>query len=232
MIMPGYMIIMKEERPNQICIATIKALSGATFSIPGTTYSTIITIPSYATTILETVDGKVLTTTGIATVRFETAIPGVTTMTMPFPIYGEIIKSCNKITIKEVMIYIAEKVPATIFVAMPGATYAIPGITMTIEMPLPPTTVVQTETLEGTTYKTTERFPGTTKTETIIITTTIPTTPVTPPPITTPTTTPITIITPTTTAPAGFDVMTLGIIAGVIVIVIMVFLYLSIQKRR
>ncbi|MEM2986757.1 MAG: hypothetical protein QXV60_01490, partial [Nitrososphaerota archaeon] len=152
MIMPGYKIIMEEEHPDQVCVATIKALPdevisipGTTITVPGATYSTIISIPTYATTFIETIGGTVVTTTGFATVEFETEIPGVTTIKMPFPIYGEIIKSCNKITIKEVMIYVAEKVPATIFVAMPGATYTVPGITMTLPMPIE-TTVIQTET--------------------------------------------------------------------------------------
>jgi hypothetical protein len=267
MIMPGYKIIIEHEEPEQVCIETIKALpgftisiQGTTFTIPGTTFSTIISIPTYATTIFETIGGKVITTTDVATIEFKTEIPGITTMTMPFPIYGEIIRSCNKVTVKEVMIYIADKVPATIFVAMPGGTYTVPGMTMTMEMPIQ-TTVVQTKTLEGTTYKTTESFsgttehissvikgttltniiaePGTTKTEIVIITTTLPTkTPATPSTTTTevttpktPTTTPTTI-TPTTVAPTGLDVMTLGIMAGVIVIVIILVIYLVMRKRR
>jgi hypothetical protein len=257
MIMPGYKIIIEREQPEQVCVATIKALPGATVTvtIPGATYSTVIAIPTYAATILETIGGTVLTTTGFTTIKFETAVPGVTTMTIPFPIYGEIIRSCNKVTVKEVMIYIAEKVPATIFVAMPGMT-----MTMTMEMPIQ-TTIVQTETLKGTTYKTTVSFPGatehissvikgttftsiiaepgTTKTEIVIITTTLPTkTPATPSTTTTevttpktPTTTPTTI-TPTTVAPTGPDVMTLGIMAGVIVIVIILVIYLVMRKRR
>lgn len=175
-IIPKYTVVQVYQRPDQVCVivlkpiqteATVIEIPGGTYTFPGTTYETEIAEPTvrYTTTMVE--GGGTTTTTGFTFVTAEIEITAgifTTTLTIPAPVYGEIIESCEEITVLVEAELRVESVPATIYFAFPGMTVAYPGMTMTLTalegFTVPTTTF--TETRNGTTYTTSYIFNATT----------------------------------------------------------------------
>ncbi|MEM0451589.1 MAG: hypothetical protein QW382_00505 [Nitrososphaerota archaeon] len=184
MIVPEYTMIIVEKRLDKTCTLVIKplessgvvAIPGTTITVPGTTIQTVITEPTikYATTINK--DG-ILTTTGYTYIEYVTTMYGQT-ISVPLPIYAEIIQRCGTIQVVEEVTIIMGKVPATFYYAYPGITYSFEGTTYTVkdtlgEAILTPITTV--EIMFGTTYTERTVFPGATETTVIVLPSTIAT---------------------------------------------------------
>jgi len=185
---PGYIMINVEKRPDQTCIIVINPMEppteqviefpGQTIAMPGTTFvfSTVLTNPTFVTVGESVEEGYTTTRTGMDFYEFATtySIDGfTTTVFMPIPVYGEIIESCESITVKFENTFILETVPATVFIAwgFPGTTFIIPGTTYTVtqelgDMTVPPPTT-KTTTRKGTTQTFSTSTPGTTYTTTV-----------------------------------------------------------------
>lgn len=184
MIVPEYTMIIVEKRPDKTCTVVIKplessgviAIPGTTVSVPGTTFQTVITEPTikYATTMRE--DG-VTTTTEYTYIDYVTTVYGQT-LSIPLPIYAEIIRRCGTIHVVEEVTIIMGKVPATFHYAYPGMTYSFEGTTYTIGEIVEEVSLTQITTVEvmfGTTYTERTVFPGATETTVIVLPSTVTT---------------------------------------------------------
>ena len=187
---PNVTVVRIVNRPDQLCVIIVKSqeipageytvsMGGGTIAIPGTTFKTTITEQTILTTILETIGGETITTTGYRNVVLGTTtvveFAGVTTTyvtEIPVFLYGEIIEWCDRVVVVNIERYVLETVPATVFVAFEGFTTSFPGFTTVVTLEgfsIPATTVTVTETSPGTTYTTTYVNPGTTYTTTVSI---------------------------------------------------------------
>ena len=127
---PSYVAIMVEEREDQICIIKVTPLEvvtqqvieipGTTIEFPGATFvfSTVLDQPTYATTIIDTIEGYATTTTGLnfGDYVFQTVVsmPGfTTTFEFTIPVYAETITECSSVVVSyENTFIIIEDVPA------------------------------------------------------------------------------------------------------------------------
>jgi len=153
---PAYVLIVYYSSPDQLCTVTINGRQPPSkFVIPGTTiqgttFSTVIDMPTVTSTFVTTEGGTTFTTTGWT---FATeVIP-------PLLLYGEILEHCSIITVTQILTIIPEEVPATIVVSFPGFTFQ--GTTMEAPPGAVVTTVTFTKTKSGATFSTSESFPGT-----------------------------------------------------------------------
>ncbi|MEM1946356.1 MAG: hypothetical protein QXH12_06880 [Candidatus Caldarchaeum sp.] len=171
---PGYVVVVEERRPGQVCTYTftaqappsVIAIPGTTIHIPGTTFSTVFTLQSYATTVTRVEGGTTVTVSGVENLP---VVVGVFTTTIP--VYGNKKEACTVITITDILSYILQTVPATILVAFGGFSTEFAGTTFTIPGTFLPLTLVTSgvRTIEGTTFRRTQSFPGTFFTTTQVV---------------------------------------------------------------
>ncbi|MEM3620619.1 MAG: hypothetical protein QXU28_03530 [Nitrososphaerota archaeon] len=171
MIVPRYTMIIVEKYPDKTCTIVVKPLKpedgmieipGTTVTVPGATLQTVITEPTIKYSTIYEEDG-VTTTTGYTVIEFATTMYGQT-FSMPFPIYAEIVSSCQTIQVLEEVTIIMGSVPATLYYAYPEMTYSFEGTTITLEgvEEIPLSTLTTITITPGTTYTETTLFPGTT----------------------------------------------------------------------
>ena len=258
---PGFLLIIEDRVPDQVCTVYFTAtqppsviiIPGAT--IPGTTFSTVVSQKTYAVTNVYAEGGATSTRTGVENVQV--VFMGFTTR---LPLYGIVREFCERITVTGVYTVIVDTVPATLRFAFEG--YSFPGTTLSLTMQLPSeflVTTMFTKTKTGTTERFTTSYPGTyttvrevvspttirqtvtspgttyVETYTTVITlaqtTTTPTTPTTPATTTPTTATPTQTIATKTTTPqpaAGFpiDLLLPAVAIAVVVVVVVIALRL------
>ncbi|MEM3905462.1 MAG: hypothetical protein QXZ17_01120 [Nitrososphaerota archaeon] len=174
-VMPGFKIIQYYEEPDVVCVVIFRMIKmeepqvvtfgGTTVTIPGTTFSTVISESAWAISTVETRPGYTTTYTGYGGEIPVKMVVGDMTMTFTMPAYGEFREACRGVTVKNILSFILDKAPATFLYAFPGTTISIPEYVYTMPvMPMEaePITTTYTTTKMGTTYLTTTSMPGTT----------------------------------------------------------------------